>query len=231
MINNGPSPASGVQVVDELPDDVTFVSGTGPGGEVLEGINGVITYDFGNGPLASGGQFELMINATIDSSASGNLINTATVSSVTDETDPSNNTDVAVTAVDPETSSFSGLVFHDRNNNGIQDSDEPGIGGVVLTMTGQDFLGNSVNIEIQTDENGLYSFDNLAAGTYDVTQTQPEGFRDGQTILGQGATAQALDNLFAQIALASDTDATNFIFTELSLPLSKRQFLASSNGR
>ena len=40
-----------------------------------------------------------------------------------------------------------------------------------------------------TDENGFYSFSNLAAGTYHLAETQPPQYTDGQDTIGtQGGT-------------------------------------------
>ncbi len=227
MVSNaGPSPATNVEVVDTLPAGVTFVSGTGPNGEALSAVGGVVTVD--GGDLANGGSFEITINATVASGASGNQLNTVTVSSDTEEIDPTDNTATASTSIDPSSSTFSGLVFLDRNNNGIQDDGELGIPDVMLTMTGSDFLGNAVSFTITTDASGEYQFSNLAEGIYEVTETQPEDFRSGMAILGTGANAVAVDNMFSEIELGRDVDAIDFNFSERPLPLSKRRFLASS---
>jgi uncharacterized repeat protein (TIGR01451 family) len=225
VTNNGPSPAVNVELVDTLPAGVTFVSGTGPNG-ALSAVGGVVTVD--GGDLANGDSFEVTINATVANGATGNQVNTVTVSSDTQETDPNDNTATASTSIDPSSSTFSGLVFLDRNNNGVQDEGESGIANVMLTMTGSDFLGNAVNFSITTDANGEYQFSNLAEGTYEVTQIQPADLRDGMAILGTGATAEAVDNMFSDIVLGRDVDAIDFNFSERPLPLSKRLFLASS---
>jgi len=46
-------------------------------------------------------------------------------------------------------------------------------------LTGTDIFGNAVETTVFTDASGRYTFDGLVAGTYEVTQTQPEGFADG----------------------------------------------------
>ena len=226
VTNDGPSPAVDVVVEDTLPAGVTFVSGTGPNGETLSETGGVVTYDAGT--IASGANFTLTINATIDPTATGNLINSATVSSSTLDDTTNNNAAAATTAVDPESSTISGFVYLDRNNNGVRDFDDPGIEGVEITLSGTDSLGNSVSQVVFTDASGLYSFDGLAQGTYSVAETQPTRYRDGTMNLGTGASAVIEDNVFTELGLASDTDAINFNFGELNQLLSKRLFLASS---
>ena len=79
----------------------------------------------------------------------------------------------------PVLGTISGVVFQDGNNDGIQDPGEVGIPGVEVTLTGVDVFGNPVQITGFTGPDGSYSFQGLEAGTYAVTQTQPEGFEDG----------------------------------------------------
>lgn len=224
--NLGPSPAINVAVVDTLPAGITFVSGLGPNGEALSETGGIVTYD--TSQLSSGESFQLIINAVLNTGVTATQTNIVSVTSETLDSDPSNNTAVASTSVDPATSSFSGLVFLDINNNGQQDVGEFGLQDVVITISGSDFLGNSINESVLTDSDGRYSFQELAEGVYQVNETQPVGFRDGLTLLGTGATAQAADNVFLQIGLGAEVTASNFDFTEIPKRLSKRSFLASS---
>jgi hypothetical protein len=74
---------------------------------------------------------------------------------------------------------ITGTVFQDNNGDGIQQTGEGGIGGVEITLTGTDVLGNPVVATIFTDANGRFAFSGLNAGNYSITQTQPNGFTDG----------------------------------------------------
>jgi protocatechuate 3,4-dioxygenase beta subunit len=65
--------------------------------------------------------------------------------------------------------SIGNYVWEDLNGDGDQDPGEPGIQGVVVTLTGTDGLGNPVSLTTTTDVNGEYLFDNLVPGTYKVT--------------------------------------------------------------
>ena len=73
-------------------------------------------------------------------------------------------------------------------DNGIQDAGEVGIEGVTVRLTGTDDFGNPVDITVQTDAAGNYTFENLNPGTFTVTQTQPAGFNDGNDNGAPGST-------------------------------------------
>ena len=166
VTNLGPSPAFNVQVVDTLPSGVTFTSGTGPNGEVLTASAGTVTFDAGQ--LDSGASFQMTINATLNEGVTETQTNFVTVSSQNPDSNPNNNSASATTSIDPASASFSGLVFLDINNNGEQDANEPGLSGVTLTLTGEDFLGNLVNESVFTDSDGRYQFIGLAEGPIEL---------------------------------------------------------------
>ncbi|MGO4938307.1 SdrD B-like domain-containing protein, partial [Fundicoccus sp. Sow4_H7] len=85
--------------------------------------------------------------------------------------------------VDPEPTtpsvSVGDYVWFDKNKDGLQDEDEPGIPGVVLTI--EDAEGNPVTdisgnvVEpTTTDENGYYIFENLPIDKTYVVKVSPE---------------------------------------------------------
>ena len=56
-----------------------------------------------------------------------------------------------------EVRTVSGFVFNDSNNDGDQ-TGEAGVGGVVVTLTGTQSIGGSINLTTFTDINGNYAF-------------------------------------------------------------------------
>ena len=115
-------------------------------------------------------------------------------------------------------SSLSGYVYLDSNNNGVFEPslNEVGIGNVLITLTGTDKLGRSVNIQVTTDENGFYSFSNLDAGTYHLAETQPTNYLDGKDTIGtQGGTT---GNDYFDITLTSGIIGLFNNFGELNIP-------------
>ncbi|PTH13295.1 hypothetical protein BU591_11075 [Staphylococcus agnetis] len=71
-------------------------------------------------------------------------------------------------------------VWNDSNHDGIQNSNEVGIEGVVVTLTKPD--GSIVTTT--TDASGKYVFNDLENGDYTVTFTTPDGFEPTLTNVG-----------------------------------------------
>ena len=65
--------------------------------------------------------------------------------------------------------SISGFVYCDDNNDGIKQATEMGIGGTPVRLQGTNDLGQLVDITINTQPDGSYSFANLRPGSYSVT--------------------------------------------------------------
>ncbi|TDL93282.1 hypothetical protein ERX27_11265, partial [Macrococcus brunensis] len=63
-------------------------------------------------------------------------------------------------------------VFEDTNKDGIQNSNEPGIPNVPVTLTKPD----GTTVTTTTDANGNYEFTNLPNGEYTVEFGTPEGY-------------------------------------------------------
>jgi protocatechuate 3,4-dioxygenase beta subunit len=115
--------------------------------------------------------------------------------------------------------SVHGTVYHDFNDNGVQDSDEEGISDVLIQLFDTD--GELVS-EMRTDANGDYWFTDLAPGEYKIRQTQPDGYIDGQealgTVDGQSRGLHPEDDVFC-VHLEPGDRGINYDFGEL-LPAS-----------
>ncbi len=125
---------------------------------------------------------------------------------------------------------ISGHVYIDSNGNGQWDSGDFGIRRVLITLTGTDNASSTVNRSVLTASDGSYSFNNLAPGTYRITQTQPAAMLDGTGAAGTlGGTVSG--NSISNIVLAAGQSSTGNDFSEQGLRLqyiSKRMFLASA---
>jgi parallel beta-helix repeat protein len=140
----------------------------------------------------------------------GQTLVTATV------TDPSGNTSefsAGVTAMPLPPASLSGVAWEDFNNDGQVDFGENGISGVKVTLTGTDFIGNTVNVSQLTDSDGAYVFLNLLPGNYYITETQPAGYLQGIDSVGTaGGSLSATDQFF--VALGLGVNGLNYNFGE-----------------
>jgi protocatechuate 3,4-dioxygenase beta subunit len=103
-------------------------------------------------------------------------------------------------------------VWHDQNENGIQDAGEPGVPNVTVTL--YDGAGTVV-ATTTTDSTGSYSFDNLAPGTYSVgfSNLPPTldrfTLRDQGTDDGQDSDADPVTGRTQPITLASGEQNTS----------------------
>jgi len=114
------------------------------------------------------------------------------------------------------TSSLSGTVFVDCNNNGKLDYNESGIGGVKITLTGTNLLGANVTLTTTTDSNGHYTFSKLIAGNYTITETQPSNYNDGAETVGSlGGTAA--NDVISNITVPPCATGCNYNFGEAKI--------------
>lgn len=83
-----------------------------------------------------------------------------------------------------EPGSIAGIVYADRNRNGVRDAGEDGISDVQLVLSGIDDQGTAVTMTAFTDTDGTYRFADLRPGTYSIQETQPSGYSDGVDTIG-----------------------------------------------
>ncbi|MBI1227188.1 MAG: T9SS type A sorting domain-containing protein [Bacteroidetes bacterium] len=77
----------------------------------------------------------------------------------------------AVTLINP--SKVGDFVWHDLNQNGIQETGEPGLDSVKLHLIGATSTGVQIHLTTYSDSTGFYAFDGLAAGVYQVKVDLP----------------------------------------------------------
>ena len=116
---------------------------------------------------------------------------------------------------DVPSSSISGVVFNDINNNGYQDSGEAGIVSVLVTLAGHDNQNNPVNLSQTTDGNGNFNFTNLAAGVYSLTETPASGYINGLTTAGTQQGSAGIGAI-SNIALGDGVAGANYDLGELA---------------
>lgn len=93
---------------------------------------------------------------------------------------------------------ISGQIFSDDNDNGLQDGEEGGLSGVVVTLVNaQD---GTEAFRLVTEASGRYSFNRVMPGTYYVHYTLPEGAAFANPVSGgsalKGEGLQAASDIF-----------------------------------
>ena len=137
---------------------------------------------------------------------------------------------VTVSVVDASDNSLSGFVYLDAEGDGARDAGETGVPGVLITLTGTDNLGAAITRTAMTLDDGSYEFIELPAGTYVLTERQPEAMSDGldsTTVPG----AVVADDQFSNLVLSGGATFAENNFGEGALRVklvSIRLFLAST---
>jgi hypothetical protein len=109
--------------------------------------------------------------------------------------------------------SISGRVYRDYDKDGLVDSGDYGLSNVKITLTGIDDLGQSVYLVTYTDANGFYTFQDLRAGTYKLTETTPYGYTTTKNVIGTSGGSVSGDSI-SNIVLTWGKDATGYNFGE-----------------
>ncbi len=138
---------------------------------------------------------------------------------------------------EPSTSSLSGFVYLDANNDGIRNVDpngvplEIGLPNVTIHLYRQ---GETTPLQtVDTGPGGWYQFDDLTPGVYHIRQEQPAAFLDGKDTLGivmpsGEARGQVGDDEFSNIRLDAGEHGIDYNFGERMANINKRMFLAST---
>ena len=119
-----------------------------------------------------------------------------------------------------------GTVWHDQNNDGVIDSGEERLQGVVVQLFNE---AGEVIASQTTDAQGNYCFKNLVAGTYCVKEIQPDGYVDGKDSIGSKNGVQKNDE-FCNVTLMGGDKAVNYDFGEILLAELSGKVHLDSNG-
>lgn len=190
------SDAISISDVDAGSDDVQVDLTIGDGALTLSSTSGVSVTGDGTGAIRITGSVT-NINSALGSGLRYNS-NTPTPTGTTrplgvSVSDLGNNgggpTGTASDTIDIEVLDFVpvdiiGQVFIDTDGDNEQDSNEPGIEGVDVILSGIDFQGNTVNFTDTTNATGKYEFlqlrPNQPGNPYTITQEQPVFIQNNQ---------------------------------------------------
>ncbi|MBK6599740.1 MAG: DUF11 domain-containing protein [Proteobacteria bacterium] len=137
--------------------------------------------------------------------------------------------------------SLAGVSYVDLNNDGVADAGEDRLPNVTLTLSGTTLGGADVctvitTCVVTTDANGAYLFNDLPAGTYTVTQTQPASYADGTDTPGNfggaptGTAGAAGTSVISNIIVPAGGTGVAFNFAETPSFLVGRAFFDPDNN-
>ncbi|MCY2987958.1 MAG: SpaA isopeptide-forming pilin-related protein [Planctomycetota bacterium] len=262
VTNAGPSDATGVTLTDTLPvhldpDPTKTPAATSSQGDKPTVSGTVVTAKLGK--IVAGAVATVTVDAWVDASYEGPLTNLVQVTSEQFSKDVAANTSTLASQAILPPSRIAGTVYldfadkkvpdNDENGiqkigpdgkplykyvpDGVQSANEPGIAGVLVTLSGQDRNNNPVSVPYWTGPDGKYEFTNLKPGTYTVVETQPTFFNPGT--VPPGVPPENVDlndpkhNTFFFDQLGSGVDAPGFNFGDiLPVQVSRRNYWAWS---
>ena len=103
-------------------------------------------------------------------------------------------------------------MFLDLNGNAVYDSGDTLLVGVTIRLL--DGSGNLLQTTT-TDDNGDYAFTDLTPGVYSVSEEQPDGYLQGDSLLGSVGGTRVSEDLMKNINIPSGVDAIRYDFYEV----------------
>ena len=125
-------------------------------------------------------------------------------------------------------SSISGSVFIDTNDDGIRQTDEPGVQGVTITLSGVNDLGQTVRLVTVSNSSGSFEFGQLRPGQYTLTESPLADYTDGKDAAGTAGGNVGTD-VISTVNLKPGVAAADYTFSELGTSVSGRVF-TDNNG-
>lgn len=104
------------------------------------------------------------------------------------------------------TASVSGRAYWDANGDGVFDIGDYTLPGVTVTLVSN----GTVVAQTTTDSEGNYSFGNLAAGVYTISETQPDNYVQGTNNLGSLGGSVSLDSFTVTLSAGDAGSGYNF---------------------
>jgi cyclophilin family peptidyl-prolyl cis-trans isomerase len=124
------------------------------------------------------------------------------------------------------TASLAGTVYNDLTVGGIRASNDPGVAGVTVNLTGEMNTGAPISQSTTTNSSGAYTFSALPAGDYFLSVVPPSGFRaTGADVGSLGGTALRVDEQAPTIL--GTTAGTGYDFGVATYSAGLQAFLAN----
>ncbi|MDR3663814.1 MAG: SdrD B-like domain-containing protein, partial [Mycobacterium sp.] len=118
----------------------------------------------------------------------------------------------------PNPAELAGYVFEDINQDGNPEDGELKISGAIVTLDGVDNQNQHVHLAVTTQLDGLYVFRGIAAGTYTLTDTLPQGYVNETSRVGDLGGVAALGSI-SQIVVPETSAGLDYDFGAFALPL------------
>ncbi len=225
----GLSEADNVEVSDTLPTDMELTGAPTVGAPIsgsvtlstCTGAAGDTSFTCSLGTVVTNTEVDItvpvqLVNVTTMPQTFTNSASVSTSSLDVDLGNNSNSGDVGVNS-----SSITGKVFRDFNNNGAVTAGDTGISGITITLSGTSFDGAAVNETATTDASGDFVFIGLpeSDGTgYTIVEgaITETYLNDGTDTAGTGGgDAAAVNDQISGIVLGANTTETGYLFAEV----------------
>jgi large repetitive protein len=180
--------------------------------------------DWGDGKETAGTSGGTALNNGFDNTATNNRITSISLTVGSDATGY---------LFGERSSGLSGRVCEDANNDGICQGGEIGIDNIAVTLSGTTTVGGAdictfiapASCSVVTPAGGAYSFPDLPAGIYTLTETHPTIYLDGKentgnlggTVDNTGFDASVGRNRVTAIPLLGGQNGTDYDFGEQPL--------------